>query len=54
MAMGEAAGTSAAMAVESGIQPRNVNHASLQDRLLDQDVLPPGAKDVKIGSGSLE
>jgi len=48
IAMGEAAGTAAAMAVESGIKPRNVNYIALQDRLLGQGVLLPGVRGVKI------
>ncbi|MBN2238230.1 MAG: FAD-dependent oxidoreductase [Dehalococcoidales bacterium] len=42
IAMGQAAGTAAAIAVKEGIQPRKVNYAKLQKTLLDQDVPLPG------------
>jgi hypothetical protein len=38
MVMGEAAGTAAALALESGVQPRKVDVAALQKRLLKQGV----------------
>jgi hypothetical protein len=38
MVMGEAAGTAAALALESGVQPRRVDVAALQKRLLKQGV----------------
>jgi hypothetical protein len=41
MAMGQAAGTAAAMAVEAGIQPRNVDHRALQKQLLREGVILP-------------
>jgi hypothetical protein len=42
IAMGQAAGTAAAMAVKAGIQPRQVNYHKLQQKLLDQNVPLPG------------
>jgi len=43
-AMGQAAGTAAAIAVQTNVQPRQVNFALLQQRLLEQGaVLPDGA-----------
>jgi len=42
IAMGEAAGTAAALAVKQGINPRQVNYRTLQARLLDQGVPLPG------------
>ena len=42
IAMGQAAGVAAAIAVKEGIQPRQVNHGKLQETLLDQDVPLPG------------
>ena len=42
IAIGEAAGTAAAMAVKAGIKPRNVDYTALQARLLGQGVLLPG------------
>ncbi len=47
IAFGEAAGTAAALAVKKGIQPRELDYASLQERLLSQGVLLPGVKLVK-------
>jgi len=38
MVMGEAAGTAAALSLESGVQPRHVNVATLQQRLIAQGV----------------
>jgi len=38
MVMGEAAGTAAALSLESGVQPRHVNVATLQKRLIAQGV----------------
>ena len=38
MVMGEAAGTAAALALESGVTPRHVDIAALQRRLLKQGV----------------
>ena len=43
IAFGEAAGTASALAVKQGVTPRNVNFASLRDRLLAQKVPLPGA-----------
>jgi len=40
--MGQAAGTAAALAVELGIQPRQLDHKLLQGRLLSQGVFLPG------------
>jgi hypothetical protein len=42
--MGQAAGTAAALAVKGGIQPRQVNCAHLQDRLLAQGAVLPGVR----------
>ncbi len=44
IAMGQAAGVAAAMAVKEGIQPRQVNYRKLQDTLMDQDVPLPGVE----------
>lgn len=41
IAMGQAAGTAAALAVQGGIGPREVDIAVLQQRLLDQGVILP-------------
>jgi hypothetical protein len=46
IALGEAAGTAAALAVKAGIQPRAVEYATLQKQLLKQGVLLPGVKRV--------
>jgi len=48
IAMGEAAGTAAALAVKNGVSPRHVDHRILQAQLIDQGVPLPG---VKIQSG---
>lgn len=42
IAMGQAAGTAAAMAVSTGIEPRQIDYRELQKKLLKQDVLLPG------------
>jgi len=42
IAMGQAAGTAAAIAVKQGIHPRNVDYSELQKTLLEQGVLLPG------------
>lgn len=42
--MGQAAGTAAALAVKGGIQPRQVDHVALQERLLSQGAALPGVK----------
>lgn len=47
IAFGQAAGTAAALAVKSGIQPRAVDYALLQDRLARQGVLLPAGLRVK-------
>jgi hypothetical protein len=39
MAMGEAAGLAAALALSNGVSPRQVNYADLQNSLLEQGVL---------------
>jgi len=44
IAFGEAAGTAAALAVKSGLQPREVDYGVLQQRLLSQGVPLPGVK----------
>ncbi|MFC1948124.1 FAD-dependent oxidoreductase [Chloroflexota bacterium] len=47
IAMGQAAGVAAAMAVKEGIQPRQVDYGKLQEKLLDQDVPLPGVEPAK-------
>ena len=42
IAMGEAAGTAAAIAIKRGINPRNVDYKELQKTLKEQGVLLPG------------
>lgn len=42
IALGEAAGTAAALAVKAGVEARKVNTNALQEQLLDQGVLLPG------------
>jgi hypothetical protein len=42
VAMGEAAGTAAALAIKQGISPRRVDYRILQERLLAQGVPLPG------------
>ncbi len=42
IAMGQAAGTAAALAIKEGIQPRQVDYRKLQKKLLDQGALLPG------------
>jgi len=42
VAMGEAAGTAAAMATKQGISPRKINYRALQQQLLKQGVPLPG------------
>jgi hypothetical protein len=42
VAMGEAAGTAAAIALEQGISPRKITYKKLQERLLKQGVPLPG------------
>jgi hypothetical protein len=44
IAMGQAAGTAAAMAVDGGINPRQVDYKALQARLMEQGVPLPGVK----------
>lgn len=46
IAMGEAAGVAAALAVRKGINPRQVNYRELQERLMSQGVPLPGVKPV--------
>ena len=41
MAMGQAAGTAAALAARSGIQPRQVDYSTLQQHLIGQGVILP-------------
>ncbi len=48
IALGEAAGTAAAMAVKAGVEARNVDTGVLQDRLLNQGVLLPGVSRAKV------
>ena len=47
VAFGEAAGTAAAIAVKSGVRPRDVDYGTLQAQLLSQGVLLPGVARVK-------
>ncbi len=42
IAMGQAAGTAAALAVKNNIEPRKVDYRALQERLIDQGVPLPG------------
>jgi hypothetical protein len=44
IAMGQAAGTAAAMAVDRGINPRQVDYRALQERLMQQGVPLPGVR----------
>jgi hypothetical protein len=44
IAMGQAAGTAAAMAVKQGISPRKVDYGQLQNNLIKQGVPLPGVK----------
>lgn len=46
IALGEAAGTAAALAVKNGVRPRDVDCAALQNRLIAQGVPLPGATNV--------
>ncbi|MCK4721717.1 MAG: FAD-dependent oxidoreductase [Dehalococcoidia bacterium] len=41
IAIGQAAGTAAALAVKKGIRPRDVDHVALQKSLIDQGVPLP-------------
>ncbi len=41
MAMGQAAGTAAALAVKAGVQPRHVDYSLLQRELIRQKVILP-------------
>ncbi len=47
IAMGQAAGTAAAISVKDGIQPRQVNYRKLQNTLMHQDVPLPGVEGAK-------
>jgi hypothetical protein len=44
IAMGQAAGTAAAIAIKQGISPRKVDYGTLQTTLMKQGVLLPGVK----------
>jgi hypothetical protein len=44
MAMGQAAGTAAALSIKAGIAPRKVDHVTLQNHLMKQGVPLPGIK----------
>lgn len=48
IALGEAAGTAAALAVKAGVEARKVDTGALQDRLLSQGVLLPGVARAKV------
>ena len=50
IAMGQAAGIAAAIAVKEGIQPRQVDYGKLQEKLLDQDVPLPGIVPAKVSN----
>ena len=50
IAMGQAAGVAAAIAVKEGIQPRQVDYGKLQETLLDQNVPLPGIVPAKVTS----
>ena len=47
IALGQAAGTAAALAAKEGVQPRGVDYKSLQRRLVQQGVYLPGVETVK-------
>jgi len=42
IALGQAAGTAAALSVKAGLKPREVDYGALQDRLINQGVILPG------------
>jgi len=44
IAMGQAAGSAAALAIKDGVSPREVDYKVLQDRVIDQGVPLPGVK----------
>ncbi len=44
IAMGQAAGTAAAMSIKQGISPRKINYSELQNNLLAQGVALPGVE----------
>jgi len=48
IALGEAAGVAAALAVKAGVEVRKVNVSAVQDRLLAQGVLMPGVTRAKV------
>ncbi len=48
IALGEAAGVAAAVAVKDGVEARNVNVSEVQDRLLAQGMLLPGFSMAKV------
>jgi len=48
IALGEAAGTAAALAVKAGIKPRKVNYRALQERLLAQGTILSAAEKVPV------
>jgi hypothetical protein len=48
IAMGQAAGTAAAIAVKEEIQPRQVNYQTLQKTLMKQDVPLPVIESAKV------
>jgi hypothetical protein len=48
IAMGQAAGTAAAMAVKQGLSPRKVNYRDLQEALINQGVPLPGVSLTKV------
>lgn len=43
IAMGQAAGTAAALAIKHGVSPRNLDYKLLQNSLVNQDVPLPGS-----------
>ncbi len=48
IALGEAAGTGAALAVKAGVEARKVNTDALQDQLLKQGILLPGVAKARV------
>ena len=54
VAMGEAAGTAAALSVKQGVSPRNVDFAALRKQLIAQNVPLPGAYPEKYARKKVE
>jgi len=53
IALGEAAGTAAAIAIKTDVEVRKVNVNAVQDQLLAQGMLMPGLKRERIKAGSM-